>query len=767
MEQYDRRVIWYGLVQLLNMAFLDHVTIQDPGGVNQLSVSASGAAKVDGSAVTQPVSGPLTDAQLRATAVPISGTITTTPSGTQNVDITGNTIGLLKPADTLTKVTTVDTITNPVAVTGTFFQATQPVSGPLTDTQLRATPVPVSGTVTTGGLTDTQLRASAVPVSLTSTTISNFPATQPVSAVSLPLPTGAATSANQTTEITAIGNLLTDTQLRATPVPVSGTVTTGGLTDTQLRASAVPVSAASLPLPTGASTSALQTTGNTSVASIDTKVPSGLTVKAASTAPVAADQSLVVTISPNSPATGVTGSVSVTNFPATQAISAVSLPLPTGAATSALQSTQDTSINSLLKPASTLAAVTTVGAVTAITNALPTGANVIGGVTQSGTWNVNNVSGTISLPTGASTSVLQTTQDTSINTLLKPASTLAAVTTVGTVTAVTAITNALPTGTNTIGNVNQTLATAGFSKTTDGTNTAGVTAASTSPVAATPASVVTISPNTSTVATAIAKAQNAAFAASDVGISALGVRRDVNTVASTAGNYANITVDQFGNMKAVGDIGSGVADTTTSFPVKTGAVFNATLPTVTTGQRVDNQADSRGRMFIALDSGTPAYSAAVTFTPAAAATNIFSIIGSATKKVIITRLGISATATNQGVYTATINKCSTADTGGTSTVPAAVPHDATSAAATASCKAYTANPTIGTVIGAVRSIKQVIPQLGVLATTQFPAPFIFDFDGNSSQSMVLNGVAQQLSVNLNGGTFAGNSFSMFVQWVEE
>lgn len=33
-------------------------------------------------------------------------------------------------------------------VSGTFWQATQPVSGPLTDTQLRATPVPVSGTVT-------------------------------------------------------------------------------------------------------------------------------------------------------------------------------------------------------------------------------------------------------------------------------------------------------------------------------------------------------------------------------------------------------------------------------------------------------------------------------------------------------------------------------------------------------------------------------------------------------------------------------------------
>lgn len=58
----------------------------------QLAISAAGAAKVDGSAVTQPVSGPLTDAELRATAVP--------------------------------------------------------VSGPLTDAQLRATAVPVSGTVT-------------------------------------------------------------------------------------------------------------------------------------------------------------------------------------------------------------------------------------------------------------------------------------------------------------------------------------------------------------------------------------------------------------------------------------------------------------------------------------------------------------------------------------------------------------------------------------------------------------------------------------------
>jgi len=37
------------------------------------------------------------------------------------------------------------TAPRPVPVTGTFWQATQPVSGPLTDAQLRASAVPVTG----------------------------------------------------------------------------------------------------------------------------------------------------------------------------------------------------------------------------------------------------------------------------------------------------------------------------------------------------------------------------------------------------------------------------------------------------------------------------------------------------------------------------------------------------------------------------------------------------------------------------------------------
>lgn len=75
---------------------------------------------------------------------------------------------IIDPAVTTQPVSIASMPSTPV--TGTFWQATQPVSWPLTDTQLRATPVPVSGTVTTWGLTDTQLRASAVPVSLATNT---------------------------------------------------------------------------------------------------------------------------------------------------------------------------------------------------------------------------------------------------------------------------------------------------------------------------------------------------------------------------------------------------------------------------------------------------------------------------------------------------------------------------------------------------------------------------------------------------------------------
>lgn len=119
-------------------------------------------------------------------------------------------------------------------VTGAFFQATQPVSGTF------------------------------------------FQATQPVSATSLPLPTGAATATNQAPPGTAgtANSAVSSIQGIAgmTPVKVDGS----GVTQ--------PVSAASLPLPSGAATSANQSA-----------------VKAASTQAASTDTSQVVQLNPNQP----------------------------------------------------------------------------------------------------------------------------------------------------------------------------------------------------------------------------------------------------------------------------------------------------------------------------------------------------------------------------------------------------------------------------------------------------------------------------------
>ena len=90
---------------------------------------------VDNFPVTQVVSGPLTDAELRLTAVPVSGPLT----------------------DAELRLTAV------------------PVSGPLTDAELRLTAVPVSGP-----LTDAELRLTAVPVS---GSISLLPAADPNSTI--------------------------------------------------------------------------------------------------------------------------------------------------------------------------------------------------------------------------------------------------------------------------------------------------------------------------------------------------------------------------------------------------------------------------------------------------------------------------------------------------------------------------------------------------------------------------------------------------------
>lgn len=102
--------------------------------------------------------GGLTNAELRASPVPVQATLDPAGLATDTGQATGN-----------ASLASIDTkLTGPVAVSLASVPS-HPVTGPLTDTQLRAVAVPVSGVF--------------------------FQGTQPVSATSWPLPTGSATEA--------------------------------------------------------------------------------------------------------------------------------------------------------------------------------------------------------------------------------------------------------------------------------------------------------------------------------------------------------------------------------------------------------------------------------------------------------------------------------------------------------------------------------------------------------------------------------------------
>lgn len=140
-------------------------------------------------------------------------------------------------------------IAGTVSVTGAY-QATQPVSGPLTDAQLRTAPVPVSGS----------FFPATQPVSIASmpstpVTGTFWQATQPVSIASQPLPTGAATE----TTLAAIGTktpaLGQAVMASSSPVVIASNQSALPVTGAFFQATQ-PVSLASQPLPTGAATEA-------------------------------------------------------------------------------------------------------------------------------------------------------------------------------------------------------------------------------------------------------------------------------------------------------------------------------------------------------------------------------------------------------------------------------------------------------------------------------------------------------------------------------
>lgn len=171
------------------------------------------------------------------------------------------------------------------------------------------------------------------------------------------------------------------------------------------------------------------------------------------------------------------------------------------------------------------------------------------------------------------------------------------------------------------------------------------------------------------------------------------------------------------------------------------------------------------QVITSIDGYKTTYSAATSnISSAPLATDIFTITGSATKTIRITRIVIVGSQTTTSTITILLIKRSTANTLGTSAAVTAVPNDSNSAAATATILSYIANPTLGTLVGNMRSRKVFVATGASNANSD---EFVSEFGTRNSQAIVLRGTNQVLAINLNGVTVSGGNFNMSVEWTEE
>jgi hypothetical protein len=145
-------------------------------------------------------------------------------------------------------------------------------------------------------------------------------------------------------------------------------------------------------------------------------------------------------------------------------------------------------------------------------------------------------------------------------------------------------------------------------------------------------------------------------------------------------------------------------------------------------------------------------------TPAATPTDLFTITGSATKTVRVTKIVISGLATAAGQLNPLIIRRSSADSGGTSTAPALLPRDSVNSttsgtAATATLALYTANPaSLGTTVGTLDSCRLFLQ----VAAGGSPDVCVFSYGTNDDQLTVLRGTTDILAINFAGAAVPTN-----------
>jgi hypothetical protein len=737
-----------------------YVTTAAPSYTNNtfqpLSLTTTGALRIDGSAVTQPVSGTVAATQ--------SGTWTVQPGNTPNTTPWLTTISQGGNSATVTA-------SNALKVDGSAV--TQPVSGTVT-----ANAGTGSFTVIGTGTDNTTNSTAKLPVLAAR---ANTSAPTWADGNMVPLSVDTAGALRITGSITAANASI---GLNGSAIPTSSTQT-GGTDGTNLQPFRV------FDVDSGAGTQYVQGV------SLRLSASGGSVEFGTATNPIRIDP----TGSTTQPVSGtVTANAGTGNFTVVQATAAnLNATVVQGTAANLRAQTASESATGSATPATAgLAggAVTTaaptyttgnLGALSLTTGGLlrvdGSGATqpVSGTVaaTQSGTWNITNISGTISLPTGAATETslakLTLAQGSTTSgqsgTLMQGAVTTAAPTYTTAQTSPLSLTTAgalridgssttqpvSGTVTSNQGTAN-TLANAWSMKITDTTNgPVAVKAASTAAVAGDSALVVAVSPNNSVTVT---QATAANLNAQVVGPGASGAAVSGNPVrvaGSDGTNTRNILTDSSGRLAVTGAAADGAA--VTGNPVLIGGTDGTNAQTIAT--------NTNGAVLVDLQSSAKSvYGATVrSLSPPATPTDMVTVTGSATKTIRVLRIILSAIQTTGASQEFLIIKRSTANTGGTSTTATNVPFATSFAAATATVRAYTANPTTGTAVGTINVTKFFVPAGGTAQRNDY----VFDFSNNGLYpGIVLSGTSEVLALNFNGAALPGGlNVDCTIEWSEE
>lgn len=154
------------------------------------------------------------------------------------------------------------------------------------------------------------------------------------------------------------------------------------------------------------------------------------------------------------------------------------------------------------------------------------------------------------------------------------------------------------------------------------------------------------------------------------------------------------------------------------------------------------------------------------FTPGATPQDVFTLTGSSTSNVYITKIKISNIQTAEGVNAWYLAKRSTANSGGTSATPTIVPFNSQNPSPSAVARQYTANPSLGTLVGYIWGGYVYAPTVSTASARGLQGVEI-DFEDMFNQPITLLNENEVLAINFKGAALpAGLSVIAQITWYE-